>query len=117
MGEEPIENEDSAAAAAADSTYQGTDSAVVPPPAAAVDDQEEEVEEDTSWDLPTDIANEAAPTGPMEPDAESSSLGLSDLEASVEALQIGGVIDGALLEKPGVPLDYNEQQQLATMIT
>merc|ERR1719203_1781567 len=53
----------------------------------------------------------------MEPDAESSSLGLSDLEASVEALQIGGVIDGALLEKLGVPLDYNEQQQLATMIT
>jgi len=46
-------------------------------------------------------------------DGDSSSLGIDDSEVCYTP---NGVIDGALLNKLGVPLDYNEQQQLATMI-
>jgi len=66
----------------------------------------------TSENLETEIEDKVE----SERDEESSSLGLSELEQSVEALAINGVIDGALLEKLGVPLDYNEQTNLATMI-
>jgi len=86
--EEPIENED----------QYGV-------PTQRVDaDHNKEEDEETVRETTTDR------------DEESSSLGLSDLEQSVEALSINGVVDGALLKKLGVPLDYNEQTNLATMI-
>ena len=50
----------------------------------------------------------------------SSSFGLSDVDCGYQSNQSNKVkkaeIDGALLKKLGVPLDYNEQNNLATMI-
>merc|ERR1712228_667617 len=48
----------------------------------------------------------------------SSSMGLSDIDCGYRSSDKvkKAEIDGALLKKLGVPLDYNEQNQLATMI-
>merc|ERR1712228_1059527 len=53
-------------------------------------------------------------------DESSSSMGLSDIECGYNQSNNNKIktaeIDGALLKKLGVPLDYNEQNNLATMI-
>merc|ERR1719295_1321971 len=72
---------------------------------------DEDHDDDDGGDALREMVNDKS-----ERDEESSSLGLSELEQSVEALAINGVVDGALLKKLGVPLDYNEQTNLATMI-
>merc|ERR1719295_2080453 len=72
---------------------------------------DEDADDDDGGDALREMVNDKS-----ERDEESSSLGLSELEQSVEALALNGVVDGALLKKLGVPLDYNEQTNLATMI-
>merc|ERR1719295_2163353 len=72
---------------------------------------DEDDDDDDGGDALREMVNDKS-----ERDEESSSLGLSELEQSVEALALNGVVDGALLKKLGVPLDYNEQTNLATMI-